>query len=181
MDSLKCQVVMLPAKGTGAFAWTNKYRLIYLNTNIDFQQHLYLVSDRDIKEDDKIYPISFHHIQTAGEDNLDISIFKKIEATTDRSLGLPLIPQKWIEEIYVLSDGSIKEVSLDMVLTLDGLEPTLSYENDELGEVIILSIKDSWNREEVLDIMLKFVSEQLTFLQDHDWRDKSIEWFNQNY
>lgn len=36
----------------------------------------------------------------------------KIIASTDPSLGLPAIPEEWIRDVYVPSNGSIKEVEL---------------------------------------------------------------------
>ncbi len=103
------------------------------NVNNHFKgknQHLYLVSDREIKEGDWYYdPINE---LVDNNYNLNSNGNKKIEATTDTSLKvardeftpslrhpsmdyktLPQIPQSFIEA-YVKAEGDIKEVNIEM-------------------------------------------------------------------
>lgn len=108
-------------------------------------QHLYLVSDREIKINDKYINTFTDKIEKndSNEEGID-DIYKKIEATTDKSLGLPLIPQSFIEE-YAQKQGKIDKVKIHIRgegYCLAGMPIT------EENEVIILPIKDSWNRDE---------------------------------
>ena len=41
---------------------------------------------------------------------------KKVIASTDPSLGLPLISMDWVRNAYVPSQGSIKEIEIEMGL-----------------------------------------------------------------
>jgi hypothetical protein len=111
MEKLKCKVVTLhysrqeyiPSEsGNGYFG-------------VSFPQHIYFISNRKIKEGDHIH---FNVGCAAGirqvdkEDCNDDCCFK-IEATTDPSLNLPLIPQSFIEK-YVEKQGKIDEVMIDI-------------------------------------------------------------------
>ena len=133
-------------------------------------QHLYFASDREIKEGDwmlhildktpiKYYPDDYPTIKHASEYE-----YRKIEATTDSSMNIPLIPQSFIEK-YVESQGEIKEVMIEMeerwsshnkeAVASDG-----GYYNKTVTEsvsiiklrkdntVIVHKVKDSWTREE---------------------------------
>lgn len=67
-------------------------------------QHLYFISDDPIQKDE-YYPGNMEGFSTE---------WQKIIATTNPELKLPLIPQDWIKNVYVPSQGSIKEVYVEM-------------------------------------------------------------------
>lgn len=75
-------------------------------------QHLYICSNLEIKLDDYIYDIKENIIHKVTRNftcfNNHKKRFFKIIASTDSSLNLPKIPQKFIEQ-YVSSNGEIKE------------------------------------------------------------------------
>jgi len=153
-------------------------------------QHLYITSDDEIKEG--IYVTDGRHIGlvslpendgtvtekvrktlfriTDQRNNVhcgDISDFKVILASTDKSLNLPLIPQSFIQE-YIEKQGKIDEVFVE-IITQSILEKTMGYPN-----VIITTIKDTYTREEVIKLLIGYTLE----LADEnpksaeDWLDK---------
>lgn len=76
------------------------------------KQHLYFTSSEEIKVGDwSIVTYLDTNKQEAVYNTAGGIIAEKVIATTDKSLGLPLIPQSFIEE-YVKSSGEIKEVEL---------------------------------------------------------------------
>ena len=112
------QVLMLPTVNNSVGALTKGvYGKLFL-PDIEYvrhNQHLYFVSDEKIKKDDWFY---------YGRDNIidkydgyfpmsptSTTTFKVI-ATTDKSLGLPLIPDEFIKD-YVKSNGQIKETAIN--------------------------------------------------------------------
>jgi len=93
-------------------------------------QHLYFISNNEIKRSGKIptkgtwcyrwYDKSINnHVGVIEKyrEGLDReSIFlNEIVASTDPAIGLPTIPTTWIRDVYVPSNGSIKEVKLEKV------------------------------------------------------------------
>lgn len=204
-NKLLCTPVLLPFEKEGytgeSHIWHKEgYQLQYdyliskAAEELGLTPHrLYLVSDEEIREGDWV-------IYKAAAGNLGVSQclgipesfnndpdYFRIEACTDKSLGLPLIPQSFIEE-YVQKQGKIDKVYVKMACYGD---LTLSFEQyhewkPEVinGEVIILPVKDSWSEEE-------FKSGCLTFMQY--WMNLSSserlakldnpidDWFNKNY
>ena len=83
-----------------------------------YPKHLYLVSDREIKEgewnniDKVIQKTNKRQSEMTNKELFNYGI-GKIEATTDSCLNLPLIPQSFIEE-YVKAEGKINEVEIEM-------------------------------------------------------------------
>lgn len=123
-------------------------------------QHLYLVSDMEIKEGDWCYHRS-HEPYTVGKASKQTIMHwgcKKIEATTDKSLGLPLIPQSFIEE-YVQKQRNIGKVyiSFEESYQIPDCYDEQQWREESVEEkrkyirkeVIILPVKDSWNREDM--------------------------------
>jgi hypothetical protein len=93
-------------------------------------QHLYFISNNEIKRSGKIptkgtwcyrwYDKSINNhvavIEKYREGLERESIFlNEIIASTDPALGLSAIPAAWIKEVYVPSNGSIKEVKLELI------------------------------------------------------------------
>lgn len=124
----------------GKFQYISKEEKVYLGVKSSYQ-HLYFVSDSEIKEGDWIidFMITRNEIKQYQGYNREGNA-KKIEATTDNSLTsdyfpeeikyvgippkkskvqfpnynkLPQIPQSFIEE-YVKSNGTIKEVEVEI-------------------------------------------------------------------
>jgi len=90
-------------------------------------QHLYFISTDLIKKHDYYLESRYERepfideADDSWEDDETDSLFGKnpegtfkVIATTDPSLGLPAIPAAWIRDVYVPSNGSIKEVRLSM-------------------------------------------------------------------
>jgi hypothetical protein len=131
-------------------------------------QHLYLVSDEEIKVGDYYLSETFGKFNFFGqkpsiltEDDTELYIkYKelcyKIIATTDTTLNLPLIPQSFIEK-YVEVNGKIEEVMVN-------LENYRHYNNPDIRKadfeyrnrietrkdntVIISKVKNTWNYDE---------------------------------
>lgn len=183
-------------------------------------QHLYLTSSEEIKEDDWMirewYPPtgSFRRDVYQYKPYMKSPSHRRIEASTDPSLGLPLIPQKWIEEVYVPAQGKVKQVYIQTHNLLPHKHKekdswNLAIEKKELadlekriqhafdmaywgeyntlksnlitepllhnGEVIILPIKDSWNREEIKALHKAYLNDDMSDVGLFD------EWFDKNY
>lgn len=96
-------------------------------------QHLYFTSNEEISTGDNYINIITMQPDKAGVCWGLNPHLRKVVATTDKSLNLPLIPQSFIEE-YVKNKGEIKEVDI----TYYSEEPfTLSRDSDGEQEVII--------------------------------------------
>ncbi len=190
----KCKVVMLS---------TNKANPLVLNSdgNLEHdevlstyggvtQQHLYILSDDEIKYDDWCYSEQFKSVYKESDPEFAnaTNYLWKIVATTDHSLqfaidnnpyvmeihGLPKLPQSFIEHyIQQYNKGNIiTEVMVEYVDNWYIHIPSGKYHDDEpvkmkgnLGEgdyylkvnpnntINIKSLKDSWTREEVIEII----------------------------
>lgn len=151
-NKLKCRVVRLSGTGGPIIKTTYKNTIVitqvhkYLPEGF-VSEHLYLVSDREIKEGDWIIHEGNPPAQvTSSNRKLVCEDCRKIEATTDPSLGLPLIPQKWIEEAYVANQGKVGEVYISMA---ENGNPW--YRNLAHPEVIILPSKESFTKQDMED------------------------------
>lgn len=84
-----------------------------IDTKPEHPQHLYLVSNEKIGLGDWIVDIEYKWVGTAKKrhlDNPDVNeVYKKIVATTDKSLPLPPIPNSFIER-WVRWQGDIAKV-----------------------------------------------------------------------
>jgi hypothetical protein len=215
-NKLKCKVILLPQdKSSGVIdvsqffgnIFFNKDRVLSIFTDEEdilksmqwfgtIPQHLYFVSDREGKgpyidlddlHDGIRYPDSEGNMWNASN--------KVIEATTDKSLGLPLIAQSFLEG-YVQRKGEIKEVWIDMY---DDLPVCTGPSDLRYHEVIISPSKDSWNREEIQPLidsiknLLGAVNTPVRRLKfPYEFLDEAIEiakntvkpfeeWFDKNY
>lgn len=126
---LKCQVVMLPTEEASPICEGNSLKLYLGNHAFKTPQHLYLISDREIKEGDWQYT-RLHGITQAK--NLlwsEQEGAKKVIATTDKSLGYtdhrispvpnfcdyPQLPKSFIQAfVKAYNEGKpINEVDLE--------------------------------------------------------------------
>jgi hypothetical protein len=128
-ETINCQVVMLPnlERNLPEHRWgewkitldNNKldYKQYVHSTGLDVYQHLYFTSNEVIKEGDWCYSIRAEMIFQAPDLSKELlgCGVRKIIASTDPSLGLPAIPTIWIKDVFVSSNGSIKEVKLEKV------------------------------------------------------------------
>lgn len=132
----KCNVVLLPQNKKGwdkgeiitlspteldiakADSSSGLYNTVAPDNFVYQAQHLYFCSDDEIKEGDwfiniitnRIFgPATYADVENR-RDGKDYMV--KVVASTDSSLGLPLIPQSFLQE-YVRSNGNIKEVWLE--------------------------------------------------------------------
>ncbi|MFA5037079.1 MAG: hypothetical protein WC479_07885 [Candidatus Izemoplasmatales bacterium] len=136
-------------------------------------QHLYFTSDREIKEGEWMYSPKDNTVYCASNMGILAGDFK-IEATTNSSMNIPPIPTSFIKK-YVESQG-IKEVMIEMTNTHvpDGWNHEVPKLRKD-GTIIVHKIKDSWTREEVIEL-IKRNTERLT----NQWLSNDIEWIEQN-
>lgn len=196
-DTLKCQVVLLPTnwrEGVISIFKTETEETLSIhklqppNSKItatyNIPHHIYFISNNPIKEGNWFYNTHSKRVEKCTliilkpKSSSTRDVLFKIEATTDSSLGLSLIPQSFIEE-YIKEEGNIKEVELSLIIDLDNPPegyytyiPSGKYSYDEPylmkqlltnpdkepnyklllnsnNEVIIHKSKESWNREEI--------------------------------
>lgn len=161
----------------------------YPNRHRMLPQHLYFTSKREIKEGDNMLLKNNHPkgrlrkcfyieedqlmIDNPKDENRGYGFCKheevwKIEATTDQSLGLPLIPQSFVEK-YVEKRGNIKEVMIEMEY-LPGYrieaDPMVHGEKVKVrkdGTVICSPVKDMWTREEVIEKMKRSIEQAFIY------------------
>lgn len=230
-NKLKCQVVILP---TAEKASPSN---LYLRNNKELQygfkketltskqpQHLYFVSEREIKEDDwvlcdermhilsdpeywigKVKKIKNNWIFVEEGQGENPEWTKKIEASTDPSLGLPLIPQSFIKK-YVKKQGNIKKVmieaenktfffsncfSSDSIIASEGLIDT-SIETTTIktrpdNTCIVSKVKDTYMREEVIELLNRYGAYCIDnvinsgFVKGVKRTNSPEEWLNDNF
>lgn len=165
-------------------------------------QQLYLVSEEEIKEGDWIYDIRDKYLGKHSGNSMhphyEKANYRKVIATTDKSLGLPLIPDSFIK-LYVEKNGEIDRVRLKCyqlkptTLTMDEIRTGLKLTDQ--SEVIILPIEDKmYNREKLIDLMVvsmmnAHVADYYTIQEAKDElpnifnnkRNLVIEWFDKTY
>jgi len=165
--------------------FNNKYfTQAYLKNSNLSSQHLYITSDEEIKDGDNILIIKSHKDLLKNDiikynssiQSIDINNCKKIIATTDKSLiykdkddeilGRCQLPQPSTQFIkaYIEAYNNGKPITKVMVEYNEFLEmndPTGKYTTYELkrdkdNTITIKSIKDSWSREEVINLLHLF-------------------------
>ena len=175
MNKVKpAQVIMLPIEdnsGTNIqlFGRTLEYHNILKFTNKDFYkyQHLYIISDDEIKEGDWYFDgTDFIHKKSKHNNTLvdGNKQAKKIIATTDTSLELPRLSQQFIQKyIEEYNRGNIiTDVLVEYENKFDGKEyvdelDAYGYDkvksilkiNPQDNNITIKIAKDSCSREEV--------------------------------
>lgn len=167
---VKCKVVMLPTDNPNYSANNANQLGKYKNGTLLFckgfdkeiesiyqPQHLYIVSNEKIKEGGYVYignieenPFnSFVEIIT-DKSNINIAneLGFKVIASTDKSLGLPLVSEDFIKA-YCKVEGKIDDVMVE-------------YNNDcpktnSNNEISITKVKDNFTREEVVQCLTKIL------------------------
>lgn len=176
-NKLKVYPIMLPAKSNKGVLWktwnSDKLSCTVDADDIEEFYHLYFCSDREIKEGDWFI---YGDKPTRLDKGTGEVFSKRIEATTDKSLGLPLIPESFVKE-WVEKQGKIEYVYIKMTnrppMMSTNLGEFIPSENAN-GEVIILPTKDSWNREELK-------AELFRLWEPGDYPLTFDEWFDKNY
>lgn len=192
-----CKVVMLPNSGNAKLGDIFKRistdilmldgesigdLLININPSVTVSnekfeaQHLYILSDDKIKMGDWVInnfdydnPVLF----IADLDFFNVGIeANKVIASTNSSLGLPMIPEWFIKE-YVAKQGKIDEVEVVCYM---------NYISNELiiigGEIFIKKPKTTWTKEEVIQLIIKATydcGELGDYQKVDDWIEQNIK------
>lgn len=162
-------------------------------------QHLYILSDEEIKEGDWVYclregfePVLKQKVNPIGVNN--DKMFKKIIATTDKSIILPerfpsftYLPQpsqsfleKFVEEYN--KGNVITEVMVEYEWNKTGRKIRKLYVFDHILKInpdntIDINIpKDSWSREEVVELIQKYSKECTGW----SWFETDEKWIEEN-
>lgn len=153
MEKMKCKVVLLKHE-QGILTLGEEIQWNIPGAFRGTKFHLYFSSNEKFKVGDYYVRISLSSNELGKSTNLlgnEDPYSKKVVATTDTTLNLPLIPQSFIEK-YVESNGSIKEVEIEMTYVFGRLQPVVAdYQNN----VTILQPKETWTRDEVVDFTRK--------------------------
>ena len=161
-SKMKVKVVMLATEKSKiyrhdeGFLWCST-TLEYKKTTHASPQHLYFLSNEEIQVGDYYCAIGMrtdkHGINLCDTERLkeicNTMSFttKKVVATTDTSLNLPLIPQEFIQE-YVESNGNIDEVFVEFKIVADDFingKETEGRGTIWKNELAISKVKDTWN------------------------------------
>ena len=157
-------------------------------------QHLYIISDDEIKEDDWYYDNVVLQIRQWKSFMIYNKLqHKKVIATTDTSLGLPQpskqFIKKYIEEYNkgnVITDVLVEYNCGDSHCSLFGCQKHLGCKNESLQTVKInpkdntIPIKkliNNWNRKEVETIVKSIFRDIYT---NKDWESKAYSWIEEN-
>ena len=202
MEQFKnAQIIMLPTENESRIHMLNE-GVLYQSVGafiqadkINYQsQHLYIISEDEIKEGDW-YIREFDNTICKANINSDHKQYdcKKIIATTDTSLQLdcpfygmnednifPQPSQEWIE--YYINEYNKGKVITDVLVELKS--SNLHFFSGDLrvtpdNTISIKSAKDSWNREEVKILLQKILLDKpkLEGLMMTCWEN---EWIEQN-
>lgn len=206
----QCKVVMLS---------TNKKSIIYFNyvnrlllgfnierTLPDVSQHLYILSDEEIREGDWcmiISPMYPKHYEQATKEELDRiqgnwknGTQKKIIATTEPSLELPKpsdsFIQKYIEsynkgnvitditveyETYIHNPETNKERHSTDRLYPEDCELEKRAKVNKDNTITIKKVKNSWTRKEVEGYIMNVFRD---IDPNKNWESKALDWINNN-
>lgn len=190
----KCKVVMLPtnekANGMGIIVLNKQFNSLGLGygNNIDNQQHLYIISDEEIKKGNWCINDNHDTLYQSDWNVNETTNWSKVIATTDISLifnhkefpvTVPLLPspsQSFIDKY--ISEYNKGNIIIDVMVEY---EDRLHYENTiykdsnklELkvskdNTITIKRIKDSWSREEVKSLVIDGMRFMNSYIINHD-------------
>lgn len=156
------------------------------------KRHLYILSNEEIKNGDNMEPgewyiNTWNNSEPFKNDNLDNNGYcKKIIAATDKSLNLPGLSQEFVEE-FINSWNSkelIQQVNVECekkwntYIDEDIADSTFDYyfKIDNFNQITISKIKESWNREEVTELIYSAMkSRAYTSLTEfNDWVEENL-------
>ena len=226
MSFKRVKVFMLPTNEKAPL-WLSKGNTLTLwgkennNDKLGDNQHLYILSDEEIKVGDWFYadeyskPEQAKHFDGKLVNGFVVEFCKKIIATTDKSLNVKsfinygkesgkevdvLLPQpsqsfieKYVEEynkgniiteVMVEYDYRVKSGTIDEHKKgLAGYEYFELKVNPKDNTITIRKTKDSWNREEVIELMAKaFYTDCRVWKNRYqDWEEVDFdEWIEEN-
>lgn len=200
----KTRVIMLPTKEKAPIGklLSNENVLVYNvghgKIPMGIQQHLYFLSDEKIEEGnwfidlrDKESELYYEDLYVAS-DTLGVELAnklgKKVIASTDSSLGLPKPSNSFIEKYIKLFNENKQIQWVNVEYERDYKTSSYSDQHqewfdklkvDKSNEITIKPIKDSWNREEVIELLAKYAAPQYFKIEEEikaakDWLDKNI-------
>lgn len=181
----RAQVIMLPTKDNHSQLEIDDLSINKLSWELKqychkHPQHLYITSDDEIKEGDHVFNIKDNHYGgIVNKYNLIdaklLSYIKKIIATTNNSLTIDCIINK--NKVYHLPQPSQQfitkyiesynkgEVITDVLVEYELENINIHRFEDELkvnpkdNTITIKKLKDSWNRNEVIELINKHTFE----------------------
>lgn len=164
--------------------------------------YLYITSDKEIKEGD--WGTDGKDVNQCTKNNIwnfKQAEVEKIIATTNPSLGLPLIPESFIKHYTseYNKGNRIEKVNVEYEITYSGsgtystrvedivaagLEPVCILKVDSNNYISILPVKDSWTREEVIEFAQSFAFQALGNVGisklDRIYKYPNQEWIDEN-
>lgn len=217
-NSKTLQVVMLPTneKSKLVLSYCKELAINWTHDLAKFDdatyQHLYILSDEEIKKGDWVYRDTGTIFQMTKElseyyksiSNTDVHKKYKIIATTDKSLMylesdyscyLPQPSQSFIEHFVeeynkgnVITEVEVEynEIVVFKQVLNEGFgsyyhkeEPEFVLEINPDNTINILTKKDSWSREEVIELIKKFTKDNtvgfIVWVEDFDsWFEKNL-------
>ncbi len=173
----RCKVVMFLTneKATGIGMYKDTNRLVYNQKGKDIprgeMQHLYILSDEEIKEGDWYITLTNDICKCGNKTNFTPK-GKKIITSTDESLGLSKPSDSFIQK-YVKKYNEGKPIT-DVLVEYEGFEcknghymayqtscvypycdepnyPVIKVSSD--NTITIKKVKDNWSRDEVINII----------------------------
>lgn len=180
-----CKVIMLPTDKASKLCLADDNKLVLSDKGEDLdyiinRQHLYITSDDEIKKGDWTIDIGCkepHGRLTTIDNQTELDRYinadngyniKKVIASTDPSLGLPLIPESFIQA-YVKAEGKIDEVQVEYEEITEGKKPfqNILVEQPKTRDdnTIIIHQAKAYTREEVW-CMFNEIAETLTYAED---------------
>jgi hypothetical protein len=157
-------------------------------------QHLYILSDDEIKEGDWYIKELFNTLKYDWYKVVTERFpndYKKIIATTDKSLDLPQPSQSFIEKyVEEYNKGNvIAEVLVEYETATNQVPNGTTIDwlkvNPKDNTITIKKVKDSWSREETVTLCLKMQHDYIKYKESchygpnmreiTDWTDKWIE------
>lgn len=198
MTWIKREVVILPAKKSrmalydGVLGKKRKYAEDY---SVIIPQHLYIISDEEIKEGDWCVNPNTTIVQYRQRFR-DKEILKQIIATTDEGLGLPTISIEFIEQ-YIKDYNNGNQITEVLVEYTEHYDASLGDDafnfplfkltvNPKDNTTTIKKQKESWSRFEVICLLDKLVYDlhQDGTILDHTIVDYFLkvkkEWIDKN-
>jgi hypothetical protein len=175
----KCKLVMLTSNEKAPIFSIRSWKKLY-NSNMvkainpitfnddESYQHLYIISDEEIKEGD--WCIINDSIRIGKYDgNINKNWYKKIISSTDSNLNLPQPSQSFIDKyIEEYNKGNIiTDVMVEYDTTLGDKEDenqnlipiNIIKVNSKDNTITIKKVKDSWNKDEVNALIRRFENE----------------------
>ncbi len=201
----KCQVILLPHKDGVLYFSQDKTHLTTIpgvTVGANFAQHIYILSDEEIKEGDYRYSSIQNNIAKANSTDISTgyytnnTAYKKTIATTDSSLNptgnAGIIAHAFKEEIPQPSpqflEVFVREYNKGNTITsvmveYEDYNGTTSISSDWNGRlkvnskdntITIKRIKYSWSREEVIELLLSFNKDKPGNFDCSKWVEQNL-------